>query len=77
MSINESILIAWLCCAPLGYIFVRDECVRLFGRWTQLQRVEWLLLSLFYGPFILLVVLLMRFAEWANDAKWSNKEAKW
>lgn len=77
MTLIITTLILWIVCAPLSYLILRRFHVAAFGKWTQMDRLFGLCLSVAGGPAALIVIGLIATLVWLHTLSWADKEAKW
>jgi len=71
------IVCLWVLFAPLGYLACRRASRAMDDKWTRNDRLYAIVASLFYGPAMpvlaVLVVLLYRLSR----SEWGNRDARW
>ena len=76
---NTSVLwlIAWVICVPTTYLIVRESSRKTFGKWTQSDRIFWIGISLLYGPFVFVAVIVVGLGLKFSRTDWANREVRW
>lgn len=77
MNLIVSIFILWIICAPACYLLLREDQLDTLGRWTQVDRLFWLGISLAYGPVMLIALVGVAVFNRLNASKWGQREARW
>ena len=67
----------WMLCAPLGYIVCRWSNRAMGDRWTRNDRVCAIAGSLFYGPLMPVMAVLIVLFYRLGTSKWGNQDARW
>ncbi|NJL71274.1 MAG: hypothetical protein HC888_06525 [Candidatus Competibacteraceae bacterium] len=72
------ILILWVIAALFAYLLARRECRSLpSGKWTQADRIFWLIFCTLCGPMMLVVVLIGLLATKIANTPWARREVRW
>jgi hypothetical protein len=68
----------WMLCAPLGYVANR-WANRVMGhkKWTRLDRLGAILLSMFNGPVMLVAAVVFVLIDKLSKSRWANRDARW
>ena len=77
MTLFFSIFILWIICAPLSYLLLREDHLDTLGRWTQVDRLFWLSISLVYGPIMLVAIIGVAVFNRLSASAWGQREARW
>ncbi len=78
MSLFVSLFILWIICVPACYLLLREDHIAATqGRWTQIDRLFWLGISLVYGPVMLIAIVGVAVFNRLSASKWGQREARW
>lgn len=77
MTLTITMLILWIVSAPLCYLIMRRFHVAEFGKWTQMDRLFGLCLSVAGGPTALVAIGFIALLVWLHTMSWADEEAKW
>ena len=72
-----TMLIVWIATAPITYLVLRRFHRADFEKWTQMDRLFCLFVSIGCGPFGLIGTGLVALLVKLQASDWADEEAKW
>ena len=67
----------WVLCVPIGYLFARWSNRAVGSRWTRLDRLSVIMLSMLCGPLMPFWAILIVLVYKLETSDWGDKEAGW
>lgn len=77
MTLLITLLILWIVSAPLSYIIMRKSHLGGSTKWTRMDRLFSLSMSVLYGPVMLVVIGIIALLVKLNASDWANQEVRW